>query len=115
MAWSVDEPELYNPDHLVVKHMFDSDHAAVVWFGFTTGQSLRDHETTSVAIIQVLKGRIRLNTLSEQVLTAGESVQLKESERHALTALEESLVQLLLVPHPRYHSLAKEIDLPARE
>lgn len=115
MPWNIHDPELYNSDHLVVTHMYDSHHAAVVWFGFTSGQALRDHETTSVAIIQVLRGRIRLNTATEQVLEAGQAVQLQPSEHHALTALEDSLVQLVLVPHPRYHSLAEELGLPSRE
>ncbi len=114
MSWNIHDPELHNPDHLVVKHMYDSDHVAVVWFGFTRGQTLRDHETTSVAIIQVLKGRVRIDCTSEQVLDAGNAVELQPNERHALTALEDAVVQLILVPHPRYHSLAEEIKLPSR-
>lgn len=116
MMWNISDPDLYSTDHLVVKHMYDSDHAAVVWFGFTEGQTLKDHDTTSVAIIQVLKGHIRLNTTEERVLEAGTAIELKPSERHGLTALsKEALVQLVLVPHPRSHSLAKEINLNPRE
>lgn len=111
--WNVEDPTLYDADHLVVRHMYDSDHAAVVWFGFKPGQVLKDHKTTSTAIIEVLKGQIRLNTAVEQVLEAGQGVQLEPDERHALTALSDSLVQLLLVPHPRYHSLAAEIGMGA--
>ncbi len=112
--WNTADPSLYNADHLVVRHMDDSDHAAVVWFGFKDGQVLKDHETTSTtstAIIEVMKGRIRINTQTEQILEAGQAVQLEPNERHALTALADSLVQLLLVPHPRYHSLANEVGL----
>ena len=82
----------------------------MIWFGFCQGQSLRDHETTSVAIIQVLKGRIRLTTTVEQDVRAGESVELEPNEHHALLALEDAVVQLVLVPHPRFHSLQKELD-----
>lgn len=114
MIWNIHDPELYNPDHLVVKHLYDADHAAIVWFGFTAGQTLRDHVTTSVAIIQVLEGIVRLNAAVEQVLEAGQSVQLEANEHHALTAIKNALVQLVLVPHPQYHSLAKEVDLPER-
>lgn len=109
--WTVEDPGLYNADHLVVVHMYESDHAAVVWFGFKAGQSLKDHETSSTAIIEVLKGGIRLNTTTEQMLYAGEAVELKPHESHALTAFSDSVVQLLLVPHPRYHSLASKIGL----
>ncbi len=109
--WNASDPSLYNADHLVVKHMYESDHAAFVWFGFKAGQALRDHETTSTAIIEVLVGRVQLNTASEQVLEAGQGVRLEPSERHALTALLDSVVQLVLVPHPRYHSLAGEVGL----
>lgn len=109
--WDIADPSLYNTDHLVVRHMYDSNHVAVVWFGFKAGQTLNDHETTSSAIIEVMKGRIRINTATDQILEAGQAVQLQPNERHALTALADSLVQLLLVPHPRYHSLANEIGI----
>ena len=114
MAWDINDPALFNPEHLTVKHMYDNQHAAVVWFGFSKGQSLREHETTSVAIIQVLSGKIKLNTSIEQILEAGQAVALKPSERHALTGLENSVVQLLIVPHPHYHSLSEELDLPSK-
>lgn len=109
--WTVEDPSLYNADHLVVRHMYESDHAAFVWFGFKAGQTLKDHETSSTAIIEVLKGRIRLNTASEKILETGQAVNLKPYDRHALTALADSVVQLVLVPHPRYHSLASEVGL----
>lgn len=115
MTWSVDDRTLYHPDHLVVRHLYDSDHMALVWFGFMSGQSLRDHQTSSEAVIQVLKGEIRLVTASEQRLQAGQAVKLEPNQRHALTATQEALVQLILVPHPRCHSLAKELDLPLQD
>lgn len=110
MAWNIHDPSFYNPEHFVVRHMYDSDHAALVWFGFQRGQTLRDHETTSVAIIQVLRGKIRLRSGDDQVLETGQTVQLEPNVRHALEALDDSLVQLVLVPHPRFHRLGKEID-----
>lgn len=114
MVWNVTDPDLYHPDHLVVRHMYDADHAAVVWFGFKSGQALKDHETSSTAIIQVLKGQVRLSTAEERVMSAGQTVELAPRERHALTALTESLVQLVLVPHPHYHSLAQELGMAIR-
>ena len=111
--WNIEERDLYNVQHLVVKHMYDSDHAAVIWFGFVRGQMLKDHETTSAAIIQVLKGTIRLTTRETREIHAGRTVELQPRERHALEAVSsEALVQLVLVPHPRYHSLAETLDLP---
>lgn len=112
MIWSVENPTLYHPDHFVVTHLFDSPHAAIVWFGFTKGQSLREHQTSSTAVIQVLRGHIELTTDQVQTLAAGQAVALKPHERHALTALEDSVVQLILVPHPHHHSLADELNLP---
>ena len=111
MVWNIDDPELYNREHFVVRHMYDAPHVAIVWFGFHPGQTLRDHDTSSVAIVQVLRGKIRLTTTTEQVLEAGQAVELKVHERHALEALDHALVQLILVPHPSYHSLADELDL----
>ena len=112
--WNVNDPELHHPDHLVVRHMYDADHAAVVWFGFQSGQMLKDHETSSTALIQVLKGQVRLNAAGERVMSVGQTVELPPGERHALTALTDALVQLVLVPHPRYHSLAQELGLVRR-
>ena len=113
--WNIEDSDLDDAQHVVVRHMYDSDHAAVIWFGFVGGQLLKDHETTSVAIIQVLKGIIRLTTGETRDLEAGSTVELQPSERHALQAMSpKALVQLLLVPHPRYHSLAESLDLPSR-
>lgn len=112
MVWTVNDTSLYNPAHLVVRNLYDSDHVAIVWFGFVKGQSLRDHETTSVAVVQVLHGRILLTTDQDQELLEGQAVELKPNQRHALMAVEDSVVQLLLIPHPRYHSLAEQLDLP---
>lgn len=109
--WDPDDPSLYNSEHLVVRHLYDSTHASVVWFGFTRGQVLRDHETTSTAIIEVLKGRIRLQALDDMMLQAGQGVLLEPNIRHALTALDDAVVQLMLVPHPQYHSLSQEVGL----
>ncbi|AUW94709.1 hypothetical protein BXT84_12765 [Sulfobacillus thermotolerans] len=106
MIRSIDDRDLYDRGHVVVKHIYDEDHAAIVWFGFTQGQMLKDHVTTSIAIIQVLRGRIHLNAANQQILTRGQMVKLPPNEHHAITALEESLVPLVLIPHPRYHSLA---------
>lgn len=47
-------------------------------------------------------------------MSAGQTVELAPRERHALTALTESLVQLVLVPHPHYHSLAQELGMAIR-
>lgn len=103
-------PTTFQYGSLGRKRKYGSEHAAVTWLGL---QVLRDHETTSTAIIQVLRGRVRLNTVVKRVLQIGHAVQLAPSERHALTALEDSLVQLLLVPHPYYPGMAGGIDLPA--
>lgn len=109
--WNVADPGLYDTEHVVVQHLYDSDHAALTWFGFKTGQTLKEHETSSTAIIEVLSGRVRLTATTEQLLATGQGVQLRPHERHALEALEDSVVQLLLVPHPRYHSLSSTVGL----
>lgn len=109
--WNVDDTGLHHPEHPVVRHLYASDHAAVVWFGFKAGQTLKDHETSSTAIIQVMKGQIRLNAATELFLEAGQGVRLEPNQRHGLEALSDSVVQLLLVPHPRYHSLGREVGL----
>ena len=110
MVWNMNDPELFNPEHLTVKHMYDNKHATVVWFGFCQGQELREHETTSAGVVQVLRGKVQLVTADTQVLEAGQTALLQSSERHSVTALEDSVLQVILVPHPRYHSLSDELE-----
>jgi quercetin dioxygenase-like cupin family protein len=109
--WDIHDESLYDTEHLVVKHLFESPHVSVVWFGFHAGQTLKDHETTSEAIIQVLYGHVTLTTATSQELSTGQTVILPPNLQHALTASEDSLVQLIIVPHPKYHSLQKELQL----
>ena len=111
MVWNINDAELFNPEHLTVKHMYDNKHATVVWFGFVKGQELREHETTSAGIVQVLRGKVQLVTADAQILDAGQTALLQSSERHSVTALEDTVLQVILVPHPRYHSLSDELEI----
>jgi len=110
--WSIEDPELFHSDRLTVTHRYDSPHAAVVWFGLKAGQALKDHETSSQALIQVFTGAIWMTAGTESfLLRAGETVVLEAGVRHGLTAEDDALVQLIIVPHPRYHSLKEDIGL----
>ncbi|AEJ39219.1 hypothetical protein TPY_1029 [Sulfobacillus acidophilus TPY] len=110
--WSIEDPALFHPDHITVTHRYDAPHAAVVWFGLKAGQALKEHETSSQVMIQVLTGAIWMTAGTESFfLRAGETVVLQAGVRHGFTAEDDALVQLIIVPHPRYHSLKEDLGL----
>jgi quercetin dioxygenase-like cupin family protein len=59
---------------------------------------LKDHDNPGEAMLQVLRGRVRLSAASgEWVGVAGEHLPVPP-ERHALTALQDAAVLLTVVP-----------------
>jgi quercetin dioxygenase-like cupin family protein len=111
-VWRVDDPALYDEKHFTIRHLFESNHLVVVWFGFVPGQVLRDHQTSSHALIQCISGAIRVESMGETVeLTMGMSVVIEPHVVHALYANERALVQLSITPHPSQHSLLDELQL----
>ena len=111
-VWRVDDPTLYDDKHFTVRHLFESNHLVVVWFGFVAGQVLRDHQTSSHALIQCISGSVRVESMGETVeLTMGMSVVIEPHVVHALYANERALVQLSITPHPSQHSLLDELQL----
>ncbi|MHB1612147.1 MAG: cupin domain-containing protein [Sulfobacillus sp.] len=110
--WRTDDSTLYHADHYTVRHLFESSHIVVVWFGFMAGQVLRDHKTSSHALIQCLSGTIIVQAMGESTtLEAGMCAVLEPQSVHALYARERALVQLLITPHPNHHTLAEELQL----
>lgn len=111
-VWRVDDPTLYDDTHVTIRHLFESHHLVVVWFGFVPGQRLRDHHTSSHALIQCISGAIRVESMGETVeLAAGMSAVIEPHVRHALYAAERAVVQLSMTPHPSQHSLLEALRL----
>ncbi|MBX5466590.1 MAG: hypothetical protein K6U14_03720 [Firmicutes bacterium] len=99
----------FHPDHATTYRAFESPEGLVIWFGFQSGQSLREHQTSSHAWIQPLQGRVRLEVGDGEgtTLKPGQAVALDPYEAHSVVALEPSILQVVLVPHPHRHTLLK--------
>lgn len=96
----------FQPDRFTTRRVFESPDGLVVWFGFQPGQALREHQTSSQAWIQVLQGKVAFEAGQDRVtLEAGQNVVLAPEVPHAVTALERSILQVVLFPHPHRHTL----------
>ncbi|MCL6564113.1 MAG: cupin domain-containing protein [Firmicutes bacterium] len=96
----------FDPDRFTTRRVFESPDGLVVWFGFQPGQALREHQTSSRAWIQVLKGKVAVEVDQDRVtLEAGQNVVLAPEVPHSVTALEQSILQVVLFPHPHRHTL----------
>jgi quercetin dioxygenase-like cupin family protein len=63
--------------------------------------------------IQALTGRMTIQVAGvAHNYSAGETVVLDPGQEHELTALDDSVLQPLITPHPQYHSLDHELNLP---
>ena len=60
----------------------------------TAGSALAEHDSPGEATLQVLRGRVRLTTADQSADAAAGDLLLIPSQRHALTALDDSAVLL---------------------
>lgn len=90
-----------------VKPIVDTGAAKVVQFSFPKGKVLEKHKSSSDILVFVLQGRIKFSAGEEAELSAGQMVSLDKHIEHALEALEESLVVLVLTPSPQAHTVLK--------
>jgi len=91
-----------------VKPVLDNGVSKVVQFSFTKGKVLEKHNTSSDILVQVVEGKIKFAAAGEEViLQRGELLSLDKNVEHALEALEESIVLLILTPSPSAHSIFK--------
>lgn len=65
---------------------------------FAAGRGLPDHDNPGEATLQVLRGRVRLTTAADGCEAAAGDHLVIPPERHALTAVEDSVVLLTVVP-----------------
>ena len=78
--------------------LYRDDDIRVVVFAFDEEQELTDHTAAKPAIVQVVRGRIRLELDGEPVeLAAGSWVRMPAHLTHAVVALEPSIMLLTLL------------------
>jgi quercetin dioxygenase-like cupin family protein len=91
-----------------IKPMLDNGVSKVVKFSFPKGKVLQKHKTTSDILVFVLQGKIRFVAHEEEVeLAQARMISLDKQVEHAIEALEDSVVVLVLTPSPSAHSVFK--------
>ncbi len=77
--------------------VFDTEEVRVVVFAFDTGQELTQHAATTPAVIQVIKGRLRIVLDgTEHDIDPASWVHMETHVTHAVVALEPSVMLLTL-------------------
>jgi quercetin dioxygenase-like cupin family protein len=84
----------------VVLHSQDGE-SRVVLIELSPGQSLSEHQVTEAALVQVVSGRVRIDSGSESVdAGAGELFRFDPAERRSVSSPEGGRVLLTLSPWP---------------
>lgn len=85
-------------DGTLSRVLYRDDRVRVVIFAFDTGQELTDHTASVAAVVQVVKGRLRL-TLGDDTVEAGPGswVHMPPHLSHSVMALEPSVMLLSLL------------------
>jgi quercetin dioxygenase-like cupin family protein len=96
--------------------LFSRSEARAVVLDLTAGQELGEHSVRETAIVQVVTGTVELETGERSVsCEAGTLVLFEPGERHAVSALTDSRLLLLLAPWPAEdHYLDDENARPDR-
>jgi quercetin dioxygenase-like cupin family protein len=96
---SLAEETRYAPNGIVSRTVFRFDRQRVVLFGFSEGQELTEHTSTSHALVQILSGRSEWTLDGEaRTLNAGDLLHMPPNLPHAVKAIEPFSMLLTLLP-----------------
>lgn len=96
-----DFDQLYpvRPGRVAPTNLFKSDGVRVIHLTFAVGQSLNEHRTPMPALLHVLSGRIIFDADGHRdELKSGAVVHMAAGTPHAVTALAESRLLIVLQP-----------------
>ena len=79
-----------------------TNEARAIALAIPAGESLDDHQVHERAWVAVLSGEVEITTTAEERITgaAGLLVEFDHNERHAVRAVSDSRLLLLLTPWP---------------
>jgi quercetin dioxygenase-like cupin family protein len=81
--------------------LFTSPECRAVIVELESGEAMGDHRVRERAVIQVVSGRVEIESSGERVeCDAGTLVTFEPAERHSVRALTESRLLLILAPWP---------------
>ena len=88
----------YAPDGIVSRVLLSSPNTRVVLFGFSEGQELSEHTSTSQALIQVLSGQCEFSLAGiPRTLKAGDLLYMPPNLPHAVKAAGQFSMLLTLI------------------
>jgi len=86
-------------DSIVSKTIYKSENQKVILFGFSSGQELSDHTSSSNAIIHIIKGNGVINVGGETIsAVSGTWLHMKPELPHSVSALSDMHMLLYLFP-----------------
>jgi quercetin dioxygenase-like cupin family protein len=83
----------------------DLDHQqlSMTAIGFTQGAELPEHRNPGEAVLQVVRGRIRLTDATRSIDVSEGTIARIPNGAHSVTALEPSVIVLTALPLPGRH------------
>jgi quercetin dioxygenase-like cupin family protein len=105
-----DAPRVPSTDQQKPRVLFSSPECRIVILDLVQGEALADHRVRERAVVEVVSGRVSIETATETVICeAGALVAFEPGERHAVYGLEDARILLLLAPWPATgHNAASE-------
>jgi quercetin dioxygenase-like cupin family protein len=105
-----DAPRVPSTDQQKPRVLFSSPECRIVILDLRQGESLADHRVRERAVVEVVSGRVSIETAAETVTCeAGGLVTFEPGERHAVHGLEDARILLVLAPWPAAgHNAASE-------
>ncbi len=87
--------------HQKPRVLISSPECRIVILDLLGGESLADHRVRERAVVEVVSGRVSIETAHETVTCeAGALVTFEPGERHAVHGLDDARILLLLAPWP---------------
>jgi quercetin dioxygenase-like cupin family protein len=81
--------------------LFSSPECRMVALDLRTGDELGDHVVRERAVVQVVSGRVEIQTADEKLeCDAGTLITFDPGERHAVRGLDDARLLLVLAPWP---------------
>jgi quercetin dioxygenase-like cupin family protein len=96
-----DAPRVPRRDGQIPRVLFSAPECRVVVIELAAGEAMGEHHVRERAVVHVHHGRVSVEASGESVECGGGSVvTFDPGERHAVRALEDSMLVLVLAPWP---------------
>ncbi len=94
----LDQELAYQPGAIVSRTIAKAKGGSVTLFAFDAGQELSEHTAPFDAFVQVLDGTVELTIGGEKIVARrGETVRMPAGIPHAVRALEQFKMELIMV------------------